>query len=325
MDKESFINRLPINNVAGSIIQTVWDENFIEISILSGSTAYVGTVSLASLKNTADNLEIHSETFIEETKVALTMGSEDFTYLLEKEVFSWRKKNEKGFNLIYGSVTLNEQTNFEDKIIDKLIEQNYNLKETLKNTTLELQASRNHYKNLNDHYEDLMNTKNNVEQSLINKFILLLNAKKEQILKLQNELKSKDVNVLHLANAADGDHDMEEEANIDMLSPVIVPRKKSQIVIDSSSESSQSQEIIQKNLPKRLIPNVKRKLPAPSTSLELEKDQITDIDESSDISKRISSDEKNIAIATKQFDSAGSGSDKSAYESDTVALLNDMS
>lgn len=263
-DQITFLNKLPLasSNREEIIIQTTWNQCDIEITILlcvsQSSNGFTGSISKDTLESKAKSLEIPYNEFLQETKNALTTpnGLSDFLYQWTVGIseFSWRKTKSNGLKIIYGNVELSEKANVKDEILVRSIDMSNSYKMDKESTLQDLEKLQLEHKELYEHYEQCVELKNNIEKTLLSKFILLLNSKKEKIAELQEQIKIIENNAKYHQSNVTTVHDPDETDDSQNDSPAAIQITNTKSTKWNNSESSQSQEIMVSSiLPQRTI------------------------------------------------------------------------
>lgn len=205
------------------ILESTWKTDFVNLSIINGNEQLIGKIQFELFQNISSSLEIDYNTFLSETKTAITTnnGAPMFSYYINEEELIWKKEGSRNLKIIYGKTSLQKS-----EIINNML---FNSTDTINN----LQSQIIQYKQdlvtgldeINAVKKLLKQTteaKEINEKELYTKFICLLNSKKLKI----NELKSSLVQKQKLSSP---DNSSEE----DNLNKTVVERCS-----DSSEDSS---------------------------------------------------------------------------------------
>lgn len=205
------------------ILESTWKTDFVNLSIINGNEQLIGKIQFELFQNISSSLEIDYNTFLSETKTAITTnnGAPMFSYYIYEEELIWKKEGSRNLKIIYGKTSLQKS-----EIINNML---FNSADTINN----LQSQIIQYKQdlvtgldeINAVKKLLKQTteaKEINEKELYTKFICLLNSKKLKI----DELKSSLVQKQRLSSP---DNSSEE----DNLNKTVVERCS-----DSSEDSS---------------------------------------------------------------------------------------
>ncbi|XP_072137374.1 DNA repair protein XRCC4 isoform X2 [Mobula birostris] len=180
-----------------------WDEdlgNGFTITLCNGEQAWSGNVSSDQITIEASEAEMDREKYVEELRCALITRDEktnrysfDFIKDSEREVFHFSyEKVSQDISFRLGSVELKEVSSTTDiikELIDMVLQSNTELRSrnnSLQQENKRLLSERNSGL---EQLEEYVKAKEDLEQDLYSRFILVLNAKKAKIRQLQEHLK----------------------------------------------------------------------------------------------------------------------------------------
>ncbi|XP_041969384.1 uncharacterized protein LOC121726213 [Aricia agestis] len=116
----------------------------------------------------------------------------DFRDNNEKATFSWKKKFEGSAVILHGSLEMEQSTDTKSLLIDSLIEDNQTLRNNLDISRSEIKHAETDLKRYQDKLEKLNNINSSLEETLLGKFVQLLNSKKKRIQLLEDALNNTD-------------------------------------------------------------------------------------------------------------------------------------
>lgn len=178
------------------IVQTEWTEVAVKFQLIlvdgDHSTSYNSELSIATLQETASQIEVPFDEFLTETKHALSQkdGLENFCYHFVDDKFQWTKRKGEGIMLKYGSVTTHRsEENYCIKILLQTIEVMAELKQEHKVMCTELNQAQALQQQMKEIYEKYVSEQQLIERTNLTKFIALLNEKKQRISWLEDEIR----------------------------------------------------------------------------------------------------------------------------------------
>lgn len=177
------------------LIQTVWQPyGDIEISILYPSTSndgYVGCLPKKSLESAANSLEIQFDRIHSETTLALTTngGFDNFLYHLNTDTSEFVLRKQTGsLKIIYGRVRLAAVLCLKDAFLKRAINLNISNNKSLTDVSLQFHNLKREHAEMTATYDDYVSRSCTMKSELLEKFIVLLNTKKDKIAELEKEL-----------------------------------------------------------------------------------------------------------------------------------------
>lgn len=208
MPKNCFITKLPKiisdpnasvgASSNGFVIRTTWLDCEIQIALqcLDTEIGYAAHVAHSQLEETAKRLEIPFDDFLNETKYALTLSSSDgsssrpdFVYELKDATFTWRKRISDQLKIIYGSVTLVVTPGIQFELLNTLLSQQQAQQDEIVQMSGEAKRLLDVNTRLQGIFDKCLAEKKSVEDTLLRKFLALINEKKKRIEELEEELR----------------------------------------------------------------------------------------------------------------------------------------
>lgn len=197
--KNCFINNLPLSdNIGYIIIESNWNNDNIECSILEYSNPIVsqhpkewyGILTINSLKETAEVLEIEFDDFLSQTKAALCTqnGLPNFKYSIVNCEFVYRKIDTDDNKIRFGVVKLQPKPNLGNKLLLNSLSLVAHLREAVAKEEISLISMKKEYQEYVETSEKIIGEKNKNEKIMFSKFLELLNTKKDKISELQELL-----------------------------------------------------------------------------------------------------------------------------------------
>ncbi|XP_012285461.1 DNA repair protein XRCC4 [Orussus abietinus] len=209
-----------------------WSNDHVTIYILKMDTLpLIGEMSMAQLKDFAENFPVTFDEYIEETRNMLAGKDTDVSFFLIDDMFKWSKRLWTRGKIMVHPVSKIETisdilhrliNNFNDtgKMLEELKQENDKLKSV--------------QQKLNDQLQTMISLKNSIEKDLYAKFLLLLNSKKRKIKELQEESKEQS-NVNSAYNAPTDESEGSEE---DTSKSTGSPRKRIKNKVVSTASTS---------------------------------------------------------------------------------------
>ncbi|XP_055371797.1 DNA repair protein XRCC4 [Condylostylus longicornis] len=194
---ETHISKLPANNNYIYVLSD-WSGKNIGVKVLEtqGLKKWFGTITEETMHASAKDLSMNLTDFKDECKLALTTnkGREGFNYILEDGKFKLQKC--KRFKTTYFEIEVLETfEEFKMMLLDYSLDINENLIALLSKKDETLNTFKTEMNNLIAKYQKCKAEKDDMEITLFSKFALLLNSKKNRIIKLENILKTEGISV----------------------------------------------------------------------------------------------------------------------------------
>lgn len=306
-DFEIFVNELPTRFINDSsttttttnfIVRIKWPSlsaaatnKDIEVTIFdleqlsnNNSTGYTGCITVTSLQQAADDLEIELPTLLVAIKRALTTpggSTADFLYECDCVHFSIKKLHDQ-LKVTYAKAELTISSDAKNSILKSIVSTSHLRR--LHDAHSEIQRLKQENKSLLQCYGECVTLKNNLETELLQKFMVLLNSKKDKIAELERKLKrfereSSSVAGLSQSQSMGSMIAEEDEVEEDAQHKKYEKKEGSSSII-VRTDSSQSQDDLMVPASTTVLPRRKRcghTAPETSTSLPLEKDATSDV------------------------------------------------
>lgn len=187
----SVVSLLPTGDTGQIILCSEWLEDHISLRLFTPqelTKSLEATVSFADLKQRANEFEIPEEEFLQETKLCLSTnnGLEGFKYSYDEDdqEFTWKKRTTGILTLVYGTAKLTPCRSSSDGLVDILTKLQTD-KELLSQENSRL---RKENEELQLSHQELSRAQKDTEAVLLSKCRLLINAKKEKIVELEEKL-----------------------------------------------------------------------------------------------------------------------------------------
>ncbi|XP_059612015.1 uncharacterized protein LOC132258638 [Phlebotomus argentipes] len=258
-------NSVDFNNITLSddrkvFLKSEWTEDGINLFLIveesPEKTAWKGFLPMWEIESKSKDLELPLENFLSNTKEALTAITEKFTYELTEGCFRWTMVED--IRILYGSVNMKQLPETPDtEIRSSMIDIVRELRRQLAAKSEELEKLQRVNEKCLKEYEKFVEGKNEEDNELLSKVVLLLNSKKRRIAALEDQLKS------NTSASTRGNISAESEMDPDSVS-------RSQKISQDSNFSSQDVP-----LPKRQkLPPIK------STSPSSKQQRVEEVDRS---------------------------------------------
>lgn len=216
-------------------IKTIWDDEKITVKILDGETGkcYQGILTTTAIEEKASDLDMPYNDYYEQIRSALTtyIALPGFYYKLEEDmevVNVWKSQPEltPAIPILFLDIDIKEtQTSYEvlDSAVDLLNEKEEKLSERVEKA----HKFDKHSRELLEEYRLCVEEKKELERKIFKKVSVLLNSKKEKIMKLENRLrKYEEVEENEEKSDADENEDVPHTS-----------KKRRLMVVDSDSDS----------------------------------------------------------------------------------------
>ncbi|XP_061402215.1 uncharacterized protein LOC133338049 [Musca vetustissima] len=219
-------------------IQTKWLDDQILLKLQDSQTnqCYSGSVSVAQLKESANELNIPYNEYYEECRQALTtyIALPGCTYKLDEDdnAFKIWKSEPGSIPMLYLEIPLKTMRHHYD-ILDTAVEELQNQNKALSERVEKAHKFDEHSRALLDDYRLCVEEKNKLERRLLRKVAALLNTKKQKIAELEERL-SKYENVNR--NNEEDEEQMHEDDEDSRGSRPESSKKRRKQIIESETE-----------------------------------------------------------------------------------------
>ncbi|XP_046667539.1 uncharacterized protein PFB0765w-like isoform X1 [Homalodisca vitripennis] len=224
MISKNYTCKLPVEGSEFlGILNSDWTNSNIKLLLIHNNQAWNGMFQIDDNEDVAellDQLSLTEESYMEETSNALTThgGAQQFAYMIENDTFTWKKYVRTNMAVKFGYVLLSKVPVFEafETIIDNTLHSSVKTNERLSDVNKEIKTLKEENLSLKNKLQDVIEKKNEMENTLYCQFLSVLNAKKKKIEELKKKIGNTNENGINeYHNDSDLDHHSSDPFNSD--------------------------------------------------------------------------------------------------------------
>lgn len=177
------ISKLPLDPGGHCYLMVGWQQDSFELFIYASGKIWKGRFSQRRLAGFSRNLQLTEEAYLKNVKHVLKQQKDDYRYELKSGFFYWKRKMKTSV-VIEGFLPVDVDNSPEfakPDLIEVLMELNKHLKHKINNLGYRYTVLKTNYEKCLQDTEEFLNLKIDMEKALCEKFLNLMNVKKNQL------------------------------------------------------------------------------------------------------------------------------------------------